>query len=1341
MQLQAGYILEGLPRLYSGRERESVEALLKNLSYFDLDTCGQKLVRRIDDPFVYVVHNLITRGLPTIAPTFIEEIISATFLNSKKTVDKRGQISYDFINDELKDDIYRALHVVDPRLDLEKLKKVIKFDGDPEADLKKKFIFETLPAYIGDYIVQLVGLDRNFGSILRQYSLSEYYKAKRKVLLDKAVDFVLEVPYAETNQFRGMAIELEKKLLEDEQIMDLDQRSWFLSQIGWGEIFYLKQSDFYSNTVDYTRLQEFSYNQFFEYIRKNYERPLYSNSYGLDALQLALSPFEIARIQRVLIEYILSGVLDLDARQWNIAFIERDVPGAFLAVQDLAMRFNNLYELSGVRRKFPEVKLEIFYHEEFESAALNILYQGDKFLIEDFDKKRNYDLVIDSSVLRYDGLDEGRIETSSPNLAIVRSSRYINSSRSFLTGDKLKYKSFVVNDTLSHEQITGAETARESFIYFVKDVFRRQSLSEEQIKTLSLLLSGNNTLAHFPFTGEKTLLYQIAALLQPGLTLVLEPLLVSLFDQLERIKAFRIDAIAHCCVNYGYVYTLEQQKEIITKGGALLVFATGDDLHTNELRQIFKLLRKNAIYFTLVVVDQAEAMSPWSSSFNYAYYVVNRNIETFLPFVKPPLVLALSSGMDYDAQTDVTSSLGISDSNIVRGSYELDKLKLKFHFSDSEQIVEYRKLKPQEIEQAKLKYVSDNKLLARGSLVYAHHPSNVYDGLSSTDLPDNVGVFEDSPRTEFYSLVPYHTRTSYNNFKRFVQAEVDMLIANRNIAYGLDKKDIHSLILLSLPVGVEDFIKLLHRVGRDLKPADIDFVLSRVQVVYDEQKYTVSDHEVLQLKQNRQIYYDELESSKIWATCRGNLKKDMALADEILNSLEAREDTLEDLLIRRVRQVFGLWVSFDYQPVENPTKLYVYESGDLIGIIDFENNTIDNQAEAFRKEIADDLLAFVDGEIRSFVGNPRDIFSVIKDSLTHSQESLLQRLISMTEGGKASMTIDFSNNVSAQIAELVGKDKFSQREIEEIYSHSSGFRDFRDVLLDKLDRRFFKKNEDKIRELYNAMRSFEDTYRLVYYLVVIGVVDDYLIDFRNQLFVLQLNKLSDDQFINRVYKRISAFVSREKAMEVFQKVPGFIGGSFVHKVLNYWINFEYSYIRQRIEDYITELMRVIRAMDSDQDIDNWKFVLSHYLDAKYIVDFREKKEAEKENWIKIIDYFIQKVGIFKSNILHLHRTAEILLKKDRQDYVALMLRGWASLLISSDNETVSRALDDIAMSLNMWKKQSDVGAEEFISWIDSLLVTLENYNFELKTRVEKLFHLKIFTTWLKDFNNHFVDLT
>ena len=1341
MQLQAGYILEGLPKLYSGSQRDNVEALIKNLSYFDFEHKGGEIKRRIEDPFVYVVHNLIARGLPTIAPTFIEEIMAATFLNTKKNVDNRGAFSYDFINDELKDDIYRALHIVDPRLSLEDLKKVYRFEDDTEADLKKKFVFETLPTYIGDYIVQLLGIERSFGSILHHYSLAKYYEAKRRILLDKTVDFVLEVPYAETNQFRGLAIEIEKKLLDDEQIMDLDDRSWYLNQIGWGEIFYLKQSDFYSNTVDYSRLQEFSYNQFFEYIRKNYERPLYSNSYGLDALQLALTPFEVARIQRIIVEYILSGLLDLDAKQWNIAVIERDIPGAFLAIQDLTLRFNHLYQLAGLHKKLPEIKLEVYYTEEFESAALNILYQGDKFLIEEFDQKKNYDLVIDSSVLRYNGLDKEVIKTASKNLAVVRSSRYIDSRRSFLTTDPVNYKPFVIEDTFSKDEIKRVEKIRESFFYFVKNIFRRQSLTDEQTRTLSSALSGKNTLANFPFTGEKTLLYQIVALLQPGLTLVLEPLLVSLFDQIDRLKEYRIDAVSRCCVNSGDVYLLQYNKDLITSGSALFIFATGEDLHTNDLRHVFKVLRKKDLNFTLVVVDQAEFMSPWSPTFNYAYYTVNQNIEKFLPYSEKPIILALSSGMDYDSEVDVLWFLGIDENNVITGAYGMDNLQFEYHFFDKDESFEQENIDKDGIEKQKLGYLSEKELLKENTLVYTHTPWKVYNSLNESSLDLEIGVFDEVPKTEFSSVVPYQSRVSYDNFRRFRNGDLEVLIANRNIAHGLDKPDIRSLVLMSLPVSIEEFVKLLNRVGRDLSEAQVHFLLSEKQVSFEEQKNIVSGHEITEIKQNRQVLYEEYVSYKILKSFKGNLKKDMLLADEILNYLKSTNETLEELLVNRIRQVFGIWVSFDYQPMENPTMIYVYENGDLLGIIDFEENKIDNQASALRRDIADSILSFLDTEIRSFVSKPRDIFLIIKDKVSHSSTSLLNKLVSMSEGESASITIDFSNNLTQDLASVLGKDKFTHLDIERAYYGAEDYNDFREYLSEFVDRRTLKKNDEKIKQLFYRIRAFWDTYRMVYYLIVIGVVDDYLIDFRNQQFVIQLRKLSEDQYINRIYKRISAFVSREKAMEVFQKVPGYRGDSFVHKVLNYWINFEYSYIRARNEATIAELARLMRALFKNKDQQACKFVVSHYFEAKYILDLRERKAIEKENWIKIIDYFIQKVGIFKSNIKHLYKTAEILLKEDRGDYVALMLRGWAGLLLSNDNASISSALDDIAMSLNMWKKQMQVDTEEFITWIDTLLVTLENFNFELKTKVEKLFHLKIFTTWLKDFNNNFIDLT
>ena len=78
---------------------------------------------------------------------------------------------------------------------------------------------------------------------------------------------------------------------------------------------------------------------------ENFNNDLSDN--WLDILQLTLSPFAIARVQKTIIELILSNNLDLKAKEWNILAIERDVPCVALAIEDLKQRFQYLFALAG----------------------------------------------------------------------------------------------------------------------------------------------------------------------------------------------------------------------------------------------------------------------------------------------------------------------------------------------------------------------------------------------------------------------------------------------------------------------------------------------------------------------------------------------------------------------------------------------------------------------------------------------------------------------------------------------------------------------------------------------------------------------------------------------------------------------------------------------------------------------------------------------------------------------------------------------------------------------------------------------------------------------------------
>ena len=90
----------------------------------------------------------------------------------------------------------------------------------------------------------------------------------------------------------------------------------------------------------------------------------------MQILQLTLSPFAIARVQKTIVELILSNDLDLKKKQWNIIAIERDVPCVNIAIEDLKQQFQNLYSLSDSKFEFPNFNLQILITKKFEESSL-----------------------------------------------------------------------------------------------------------------------------------------------------------------------------------------------------------------------------------------------------------------------------------------------------------------------------------------------------------------------------------------------------------------------------------------------------------------------------------------------------------------------------------------------------------------------------------------------------------------------------------------------------------------------------------------------------------------------------------------------------------------------------------------------------------------------------------------------------------------------------------------------------------------------------------------------------------------------------------------------------------
>ena len=125
-----------------------------------------------------------------------------------------------------------------------------------------------------------------------------------------------------------------------------------------GEGTELSNNDFNALNSEYVRFLKQAYNRPFDDDWKK-------------ALQLTLSPIGVARIQKTILEALMTNKLSIDDREWNVLVKECDVPCSALAFADLEQMFSHLTALSQDYSdlNFPKVNLEIISTKEFSDSS------------------------------------------------------------------------------------------------------------------------------------------------------------------------------------------------------------------------------------------------------------------------------------------------------------------------------------------------------------------------------------------------------------------------------------------------------------------------------------------------------------------------------------------------------------------------------------------------------------------------------------------------------------------------------------------------------------------------------------------------------------------------------------------------------------------------------------------------------------------------------------------------------------------------------------------------------------------------------------------------------------
>jgi superfamily II DNA helicase RecQ len=601
----------------------------------------------------------------------------------------------------------------------------------------------------------------------------------------------------------------------------------------------------------------------------------------LNNLQVTQSPIAIARLQKTIIEAILTEKLDVLQSQWNVLVKENDVPCAALAFEDLNQMFENLTGLSVDfdTMKFPKVNLEIIGSQEYLGSPLHL---ETKPVSNATNQQRSkiYDLVIDISMAQL----ENNKETSFSEFKCenhcyfnIRSAKYKRSNRHIYTSDTIEYKPIVSKDAQgNHIEI---EENKKKLQYFAQLLFRKDDFRPGQLPILNRALQNKSVIGLLPTGGGKSLTYQLAAMLQPGVTLIIDPLRSLMKDQYDGLINVGIDTCTY--INSSVKDKSEREKQMETSQ-LQFVFLSPERLCIFKFRERLKTMRDMNVYFAYGVIDEVHCVSEWGHDFRFSYLHLGRNLYNYvLPKNKEKrlTLFGLTATASFDVLADVERELSgngafpLDSDTIVRyentnrlelqyrvekttpsppaasmwdiykaknlqvASYisripslvtELQNAKvidnIKKRFIEREGLTEETdKLKVQSILNAKLNtdftnnWLDTSKLYNQGGIVFCPHRQG---SLGVLNTVKNRGIasaiIQDLPCKDVGTFLGGDEMSDQD---KFISSELAIIVATKAFGMGIDKSNVRFTVNINHSSSLESFVQEAGRAGRDKKMA------------------------------------------------------------------------------------------------------------------------------------------------------------------------------------------------------------------------------------------------------------------------------------------------------------------------------------------------------------------------------------------------------------------------------------------------------------------------------------------------------------------------------------------